>query len=152
MRHNREEVIDRVTREFEALDQLVSNLTDEQWNRLVERPESKDAWTVKDALAHITHWKANTARFIRKQPKPTEERGLNITDGNALIYNRWRDRSPAEVLRWHRQVQQDVLNALREAPDEYFTKREHGPDWPGDLDSHSAFHRVKDIERVLKTK
>ncbi len=149
MRHNREEVIERTIREFELLDQLVANLSDEEWNRLLDRSESKDPWTVKDALAHITHWKANVARVARRQRVPVEERGLNINDGNHLVYVRWQDRSPQEVLAWHREVHQDVLAALQEAPEEYFSGREHGPDWPGDLDGHSAYHRVKDIEEAL---
>jgi hypothetical protein len=53
-------------------------------------------------------------------------------------------------LAWHRQVQKDVLAALQEAPEEWFSGRERAPDWPGDLDGHSAYHRVKDIEETLK--
>jgi len=149
MIHTREEVIQRTIQEFELLDQLVANLTGDEWDRLVQRPESKDPWTVKDTLAHITHWKADVARSARRQPVPTEERGLNITQGNHLVYERWHDRSPQEVLAWHRQVHQDVLAALKEAPEKWFSGRERKPDWPGDLDGHSAYHRVKDIEQAL---
>jgi len=150
MRHNREEVIQRTIREFELLDHLVTNLTDEEWSRPLPRSESKDPWTVKDALAHITHWKADVARSVRRQRRPIEERGLNINQGNHLVYLRWHNRSPQEVLAWHRQVQKDVLVALQEAPEEWFRGRERGPDWPGDLDGHSTYHRVKDIEWALK--
>ncbi|HUH96278.1 MAG TPA: maleylpyruvate isomerase N-terminal domain-containing protein [Anaerolineales bacterium] len=150
MRHNREEVINRTVQEFELLDHLVANLTDEEWDRLLRRSESKDPWTVKDALAHITHWKADVARSVRRQRRPIEERGLNINQGNHLVYSRWHNRSPQEVLAWHRQVQKDVLAALQQAPEEWFSGRERGPDWPGDLDGHSAEHRVKDIEWALK--
>ena len=149
MRHTRENVIQRTLQEFELLDRLVANLTDEEWHRLLLRPESKDPWTVKDALAHITHWKANLARVVRRQPRPADERGLNTNQLNHLVYMRWHDRSPRDVLAWHRQVQKDVMAALQEAPEEWFSGREHGPDWPGDLDGHSTFHRVKDIERAL---
>jgi hypothetical protein len=152
MIHNRQEVIERVIQEFELLDTLVANLTDEQWHQLLPRPESKDPWTVKDALAHITHWKANVARSARRERRPTEERGLNTTQGNHLVYLRWHDRPPQEVLAWHRQVQQDVLVTLQQAPEKWFTGREHASDWPGDLVGHSAEHRVKDIEWVLKSK
>jgi len=151
MHHTREEVIERTIREFETLDQLVANLKNEDWNRLLLRPESKDPWTVKDALAHITHWKADVARSIRKQRRPLEERGLNINDSNHLIYLRWHDRSPKEVLAWHRQVQEDVLAALKAAPEDYFGAKERNSQWPFDLDGHSAYHRVKDIERALST-
>jgi Mycothiol maleylpyruvate isomerase N-terminal domain len=152
MRHNREEVIDRAIREFELLDHLVASLSDEDWERRLVRPESKDPWTVKDALAHITHWKADVARSARGQRRPPEERGLLINDGNHLVYMRWRDRSPQEVLAWHRQVQEDLLAALRAAPETWFSGKERREDWPGDLDSHSTYHRINDIERALTFK
>ena len=152
MRHNREEVIERTIREFELLDHLVASLTNEDWERFVLRSETKEAWTVKDTLAHITHWKADIARSARGQPIPPEERGLQVTDGNHLVYMRWRDRSPEQVLAWHRQVQEDVLAALREAPEEWFSGKERRPEWPNDLDTHSTYHRVKDIERALTIK
>jgi hypothetical protein len=149
MRHTREEVIKRTILEFERLDQVVKNLTDEDWNRLPARPDHKDPWTVKDTLAHITHWKADEIRKIKKNPVPVEEKGLNWTDGNRLVYERWRYRSPQEVLAWHRQVQVDVLAALQAAPEKWFSGREHKPEWPNDLDGHSSYHRVNDIESVL---
>ena len=150
MRHTREEVVKRTVQEFECLDQLVNALTDADWNTLLARPETKDPWTVKDALAHITHWKADTVRKIRKQPVPAEEKGLNWTEGNHLVYARWRDRSPQEVLAWHRQVQEDALAALQAAPDAWFSNRERRAEWPFDLDGHSSYHRVKDIEQALQ--
>lgn len=150
MRHNREEVIERAIKEFEALDALVTDLSKEEWERRLARAESKDPWTVKDALAHITYWKAGVARSARKQRRPPEERGLNLNDTNHLVYMRWRERSAEDVLAWHRQVQEDVLAALREAPETWFSGRDRGEDWPGDLDGHSRVHRVKDIEKALK--
>jgi hypothetical protein len=152
MYHTREEVIQRTIREFDLLDCLVLNLKNEDWERSLLRPETKDPWTVKDALAHITHWKANLVRSLRGQRRPSEERGLGATEANHLIYLRWRNRSPSEVLAWHRQVQQDVLDALRAAPEEWFSGRERGEQWPFDLDAHSTSHRVKDIERTLSTR
>ena len=152
MRHNREEVIERTVREFALLDHLVASLRSEDWERLLLRPESKDPWTVKDAVAHITHWKADVARAVRRQRRPPEERGLGEHDANRLIYVRWRDRSPQEILEWHRQVQEDVLAALSEAPEEWFSGRERRPRWPYDLDGHSTYHRVRDIERALATR
>ena len=149
MQHTREEVIQRTIREFELLDQLVANLTAEEWERRLPRPETKDPWTVKDSLAHITHWKADVARSIRGLPLPDEERGLNETDGNRLVFLRWHDRSPQDVLDWHRQVHQDVLSALRAAPEKWFSRRERRAEWPFDLDGHSAYHRTKDIQQAL---
>ena len=152
MRHTREEVIEREKREFEDLDRLVANLSDEKWNIPVPRPETKDQWTVKDALAHITHWKADAARKVRKEPVPPEERGLNINDGNHLIYERWREKSPQVVLAWHRQVHADLLAVLRATPDDWFSGKDRAPEWPNDLDSHITYHRIKDIEQALAEK
>jgi hypothetical protein len=150
MRHTRSEIINRTIREFELLDDLVSGLANQDWGRLLPRPETKDPWTVKDVLAHITHWKADVVRKVKKQPVPVEEKGLNWTDGNHLIYERWKNRSSCEVLAWHRQVQKDLLAALQGAADEWFGGKEHRPEWPFDLDGHSSYHRVKDIEQTLK--
>ena len=102
MYHNREEVIERTIREFELLDHLVANLTKDDWERRLLRPETKDPWTVKDALAHITHWKADAVRSARGQRRPPEERGLNENGGDNRICVRWRDRPPQDVLSWHR--------------------------------------------------
>ena len=152
MRHKREEVIERTIREFELLDQLVGGLSNEDWKAPLLRPETKDPWTVKDSLAHITYWKADIIRSIRKQRRPPEAQGVNETEENHLIYMNLRDRTPQEVLAWHRQVQEDLLTALRVAPEEWFSKRERKKEWPFDLDGHSAYHRVNDIERALASK
>ena len=152
MRHNREEVIERTIREYELLDQLVANLSDEDWDRLLRRPETKDPWTVKDALAHTTHWKADVARSIMGRRRPSVDRNMPETAANHLIYLRWRDRPVREILAWHRQVHEDVLAALIAAPEEWFSNRERRPDWPYDLDGHCAYHRIKDIEWALALK
>lgn len=149
MRHTREAVVDRAVREFQVLDEVVARLKDEDWERLAPRPETKDPWTVKDALVHITHWKANLIRTIKKERRPPEERGLSVNDWNHLVYERWRERSPREVMEWHRQVQEELLAALREAPEGWFSGRERSEEWPLDLDGHSAYHRARDIEQAL---
>ncbi len=150
MRHTREEVIRRTIDEYERLDGLVANLSLDEWGRLVPRPVTKDPWTVKDALAHITHWKADILRKARGLPKPTEERGLNETEYNHLVYMRWKDHNPQEVLAWNRQVQRELMEALREAPEGWFSDKERNARWPYDVDGHSAYHRIKEIEKVLK--
>lgn len=114
------------------------------------RPETKDPWTVKDALAHVIYWKEHSARVFRGEPRPTEFRGLGVDAINAIVYRRWRTRSPAEVREYHRRTQAEVMRTLRAKPEAWFSAREHGPEWPGDFDGHSAIHRVKDIEAALE--
>ena len=149
MLHDRDEVIQRTIQEFELLDKLVAGLSDEEWRRPLPRPETRDPWTVKDALAHITHWKAAVIRSIKGERRPLDEKGLNETASNRLVYLRWVDRSPQEVLAWHRQVHEQVLTALREAPESWFSGRERRARWPYDLDGHSAYHRLRDIARAV---
>lgn len=151
MHHKRDEVIKRTEREFEQLDQLVANLSASEWLLRLRRPETKDPWTVKDALAHITHWKADTARKARRLPVPAEERGLDTNASNHLVYLRWKDHSPQDVLNWHKQVQADLLAALRDAPDDWFSEKDRNAQWPYDLDGHSAYHRIKDIAKAVKS-
>jgi mycothiol maleylpyruvate isomerase-like protein len=151
VRHTKSKVIERTQHEYRQLDRLVRSLKPADWRRLVPRPESKDPWTVKDSLAHILYWKEHTARVFRREKRPSELRGLNVNQGNALIYQRWRNRRPADVVAWHRRVQDDVIRTLRAQPEGWYTGKERGVSWPGDLVGHSAGHRVRDIEAALKS-
>ena len=149
VRHTRRGVVDRTRREFARLDRLVKRLRPADWTRPVPRPPTRDPWTVKDALAHIVYWKEHTARVIRGERRPPEMRGLDVPRINRLVYQRWRDRPPREVVAWHRRVQVDVLRTLAGAPAEGFDRRARSPEWPADLDGHSAAHRMKYIEAAL---
>jgi len=150
MRHTREEVTQRTRDEYRRLDRLVRRLKPADWRRRVPRPETKDPWTVKDALAHIVYWKEHSAQVFRGEKRPPELRGLEVNEINAVMYRRWRSRAPAEVLAWHRRVQTDVMQTLKDRPDEWFGRKERGSDWPGDFGGHSAWHRVRDIEAALR--
>ena len=150
MRHTKNEVVARTRREFATLDRLVTRLRPSDWARRVPRPPTRDPWTVKDALAHITHWKWYVTLSARGEHRPPEENRLEITPLNHFIYMRWRKRSPKEVLAWHRQVHKDMLKAFRAAPAIWFSRKSRGADWPFDVDGHSAEHRVTDIQRALK--
>ena len=150
MRHTRNEVVGRARREFSRLDRLVAGLRPADWIRRVPRPPTRDPWTVKDALAHIVYWKEHTTRVIRGERRPPEMRGLDVAQINRLIYRRWRHRRPSEVLDWHRRAHRDALRTLARTPAAWFGRRERSPDWPLDLDAHSAAHRVNDIEAALR--
>ena len=149
MRHTRKDVIARTRREFARLDRLVARLSPADWKRRVPRAPTRDPWTVQDALAHILYWKEHTARVIRGERRLPEMRGLDVEGINRLVYERWRRRRPAEVLAWHRRVHDDVMQTLAKTSAAWFGRRERSPEWPADLDGHSAAHRVKDIEAAL---
>lgn len=151
MRHTREDVIERSQREFKRLNLTVERLGTTDWRRPVPRPEVKDPWTIKDALAHIVYWKEHSARVFRAEKRPAEMRGLEVNQINALIYRRWRNRRPSDVVAWHQKVQADVIRTLRDRPDDWFGRRERSPGWPGDFVGHSAWHRIRDIEAALRS-
>jgi hypothetical protein len=146
MRHTRRDVLARTRREFARLDRLVVRLRPADWTRRVPRPDTRDPWTVKDALAHIIYWKEHTARVIRGERRLPEMRGLDVNQINRVIYKRWRRRPPSEVVAWHRRVHADVMRTLRTTPVAWFGRRDRSPAWPLDFDGHSAAHRVKDME------
>lgn len=147
--HTREEVIERTIREFVILDRLVAGLSHEDHEvPLLFGPEALDRWTVKDALVHITYWKADVARIARRQRRPPEVRRAMGDDPNHFVYLSWRDRPPQEVVAWHRQVHEDVLAALRAAPETWFSSKKARTWWPPNIDHHPAQHR-RDIEKAL---
>jgi len=150
MRHTQKDVVARTRREFARLDRLVAGLGRADWRRRVPRPPTREAWTVKDALAHILYWKEHTARVIRGERRLPEMRGLDVEGINRLVHERWRRRPPGEVIEWHRRVHDDVMRALLGTPDAWFGRRERSAGWPLDFDGHSAAHRVKDIEAALR--
>ena len=53
MRHTRQDVVERTEREYERLDRLISSLAPGEWAKRVPRPETRDPWTVKDAIATL---------------------------------------------------------------------------------------------------
>jgi hypothetical protein len=150
VRHTRSEVLARARREFATLDRRVARLRPADWTRPVPRPTTRDPWTVKDALAHILYWKEHTLRVIRGERRLPEMRSLEIGQINHLVYDRWRNRPAGEVVKWHRRVHESVLETLAATPNEWFGRRKRSPGWPADLEGHSAYHRIRDIEATLE--
>jgi len=147
MIHTREELVERTITEFAIMDRLVEGIPNAGWDLPLLWIEPRDPWTVKDAFAHTTYWKADTARFVRGQRRPKEIRGVH--DSNRYVFEQYRQTPATELIAWHRQVHANLLAALQEAPDAWFHK-ERAPHWPADLDRHIAAHRKRDMERALK--
>jgi len=147
--HRREDVVARAQREFELLESAIARLTLEDWQRPVPRRETRDPWTIKDALAHVTYWKEHHARSVRKERQPAWG---DVNARNRVIYERWRDCSPEEVVAYHRAAHVEVMRTLAEAPEHWFSGRKRGEPWPADLVGHVAEHRIRDIEPALSTR
>jgi hypothetical protein len=147
MIHSRLELTERTIAEFMVLDQLVEAIPEGGWALPLLWVEPRDPWTVKDAFAHVTYWKADVARFVRGQRRTPEVRGVH--DSNHYVFKTYRLVPSVELIAWHRDVHSDTLAALREAPDSWFDK-ERASHWPSDLDRHIAAHRKRDIQRALR--
>lgn len=141
--------IARVSAEYRSLDRLVRRMGPADFRRLVFRSETRESWTAKDALAHITAWKWNMQRALAKEPRPPGPRARTVAEANSRIYRGWHRRSAADVVADHRSAQAATLRTLRALPDEYFAGRTRSARWPFDLVGHSAEHRVRHIERAL---
>jgi hypothetical protein len=101
---------------------------------------------------HIVQWKEHTARVFRGEKRPPDLRGLEVNAINRLVYRRRRTMPPSDVVAWHRRTQADVMRTLANTPEEFFSRRERGSDWPGDFTEHSAWHRMRDIEAAIRGK
>lgn len=147
--HTRKEVVDRTIKEFATLDALVRRLSPRDLaTPMGFSPAARDRWTVKDALAHVTFWKADIGRKALAVRRSAEERAAMRVDPNHYIYLRWRRRSAKDVVAWHRRVHKELLAALNTAPETWFSKHKPSSGWPYDVDRHLAQHR-QDIEKAL---
>jgi len=142
-RHSKRSVIARTERQHRALDRLVRRLRPSDFRRRVFDDEAPVAWTVKDALAHITAWKDAGRRSLARQHQPAEFRGTVESKRNLQVYEHWRHRSAAEVVAAHRAVHRETMATLRALPEDRFSGLARHPEWPRLLDGHLAEHRER---------
>lgn len=106
-------VLDLQTAAFEALDELCSSLTDEEWDVLTECP----GWTVKDNLSHIV----GTESMLLGRPAPAHEAGdkpwVRNPPGatNEVQVDFRRSWGPSKVLEEYRAVYKERLENLKDA-------------------------------------
>ena len=150
VRHDKAATIARVRAEYRALDRLVRRMVPADFRRRVFQSETRESWTAKDALAHISAWKWNMQRALAKEPRPPGPRAPTVAEANSRIYRRWYRRPAAEVVVDMRAAQRAVLRTLRALPDEYFTGRARSSQWPFDLVGHSTEHRQGHLEKALR--
>lgn len=167
----REGVIASTVETFERLDRAVRGSDLE--TPMLFASESIDPWRVKDAVAHVTHYKSRTVHRLAGgfedyfdpdiwEAMRARDRVLRSMDArtrrrhgmNHLVFIRWRDESPATVLAWHRRVHKVVLKALEEAPETWFStgERKGAPRLSGSGVGEMSLHldtHTRDIKRAL---
>ena len=155
IRHTKRGTIARVEREYQALDATVRRLGVVGLARPVpgfgaRARIPRERWRARDALAHIVEWKRQVLRGLRREGRDPALRGLPIERQNRVLYDRWRVRPSAELVRFHRAVHRDVIAALRSRPEDYFRDPPRSPAWPNDLVGHSAQHRARHLEPTIE--
>ena len=116
-----QEVIDKTEEEWDALQQAISPLSEEQMTE-----PGVGGWSVKDELAHLAAWARGLAALVRKQPRyppmglPADAapHKAGIERMNETIYANNRDVPLAEVLEELRAAHEDVLAAVSALSDE----------------------------------
>ncbi|MBI3521710.1 MAG: maleylpyruvate isomerase N-terminal domain-containing protein [Chloroflexi bacterium] len=151
IRHTRAATLARVRGEWRALDKVLSGLTPTDFRRPVFQSETKESWTIKDAIAHVTAWKWNVHASLVKGPRPYPSAGT-VHATNKRIYERWLRTSGRAVVADARAAHEAVVKALRAMPADYFSGKTHSVHWPFDLVGHSTEHRVRHLERTLGNK
>jgi len=90
-------------------------------------PGVTGAWSVRDIIAHVTWWEEEALHhlpLVREGGRPPRYsvRYGGIDVFNALMTEQRRDRSLADVLRQHDEVHERLVDYVRRAPAELFTK------------------------------
>jgi hypothetical protein len=119
------DLLGRIQNEWEALDRLVSRLSEDQLN-----VRDSGGWSTKDNLAHLASWEQFMILcYLQKRPayqsiqidektfKKLDENGIN-----EILFRRNKDQSAAEVLKLFRDSHQQVLAYLEKIPFEELMK------------------------------
>lgn len=116
---DRADLLERIQRDWDALNQTVATLTDEQLNA-----PGPEVWSIKDHLAHIAAWE----RFMLScylQGRPAHEamqvdeatwKTLDENGVNAILYERSHGRPVSEVLADRNRAHAQVVAVLEQMP------------------------------------
>jgi uncharacterized protein (TIGR03083 family) len=128
---NKAELLERIEREWAALERTLEHLTDEQMNA----PDSS-GWSTKDNLAHLAAWEQFMRLYHLRNQSPYEAmqvdeatfEQLSEDEQNDVLYQRNRDRPVSDVKDELRRSHQQVLTDLERLSYEDLMK----PRFPGD--------------------
>jgi len=113
----KEELVEGLEREWEALQAAIHGLTEEQ----MTRPPVSGPWTVKDLLAHIAVWTSRLVTDLYKIDRGvTPDVGLTqaqVDKLNAQFYVEQKDRPLERVLEDLHNVHLALLNRLEAMPE-----------------------------------
>ena len=120
---NTEQVLQRLDKAWTAFEESYAGLPD---SRLMT-PGVTGKWSVRDIIAHVTWWEEEALKhlpLIREGGRPARYsvKYGGIDAFNALMTEKRRPLSLAEVLRQHDEVHRVLIDYVRTVPDELFTR------------------------------
>ncbi len=113
---NQRELLDKLRAERDRLDSALAALSEAQ----MTKPGANGDWSVKDVIAHITHWEQTMLKNIEKgmRGETLEPGGESVDAINARAYAESRDRSLTDVLADFRRSYQQVAVKIQSLPDD----------------------------------
>ena len=120
---NTQQVLDRLNAAWTDFESSYAGLSDTQ----LLIPNVTGKWSVRDIIAHVTWWEEETLKhlpLILDGGRPTRYsvKYGGIDAFNALMTEQRRGLSLAEVLRQHDDVHARLIDYVRAAPEELFTR------------------------------
>lgn len=119
---NTRQLLDRLDRAWKDFEDSYSGLSDAE----LQVPGVTGEWSVRDIIAHVTWWEEEALTHLPhilagvRPPRYSVKYG-GIDAFNALMTERRRHLSLAEVLRQHDDVHARLVEYVRAAPGELFT-------------------------------
>jgi hypothetical protein len=120
---NRRQLLDRLEKAWRAFTESYAGLTEAE---LLE-PGVTKAWSVRDIIAHVTWWEEEALTHLPLVLRGATPPRYSVTYGgidafNALMTEKWRKLSAAEVLREHADVHHRLREYVKGVPDEMFAR------------------------------
>ena len=118
---NTEQLISRLDRAWKDFEESYAGLTDAE----LLTPGVTGDWSVRDIIAHVTWWEEEALTHLPhilegvRPPRYSVKYG-GIDAFNALMTERRRDLSLAEVLHQHDEVHARLIDYVRGAPEELY--------------------------------
>ena len=118
---NTEQLISRLDRAWKDFEESYAGLTDAE----LLTPGVTGDWSVRDIIAHVTWWEEEALKHLPhilegvRPPRYSVKYG-GIDAFNALMTERRRDLSLAEVLHHHDEVHARLIDYVRGAPEELY--------------------------------
>ena len=120
---NRQQLLRKLDKAWTEFKESFAGLSDAQ----LTEPGVMGDWSVKDILAHVTWWEEEALKhlpLIIKEGRPprysTHYGGIDAF--NALMTERKRDLSFADVVHQQEAIHRQLITYLQSVPEEYFTQ------------------------------